>query len=92
MGLISPNRERYFVYFDKVPRSRVVEKLWSFIFASGWAMKETDIIERKKSIINRLKDTFNIAQENGAGTYGNNPEDIERQFARQYTIGWDLEK
>ena len=90
MGLISPNRERYFVYFDKVPRSQVVEKLWSFIFASGWAMKETDVIERKKSIINRLKDTFNIAQENGAGTYGNNPTDIANQFSRQYTIGWDL--
>lgn len=90
MGLISPSYKRHFVYFDKVPRAQVIEKLWSFIFASGWAERESNEEDRKNSIVERLQYAFEIAQERGAGTYGEEPEKIKKQFSRQYTIGWDL--
>lgn len=90
MGLISPNNKRYFVYFDKVPRSQVIEKLWSLIFAAGWADQEENPLERKKMIVDRLKTTFDVAQKKGSGSYGDDSSTVNDQFSRQYTMGWDL--
>lgn len=92
MGLISPQHKKKYIYFDKVPRSRVIEKLWSLIIASGWVSKEENLNEdeRKKKISERLIDTFNVAQKEGARTYGEDESKLISQFNRQYTIGWDL--
>jgi 5-methylcytosine-specific restriction protein B len=92
MGLISPKNKKKYIYFDKVPRVQVMEKLWSLIIASGWVSRETNISksDRRKRISERLKDTFNIAQEDGARTYGQDETKLNDQFQKQYTIGWDL--
>lgn len=90
MGLISPTKIRNFVYMDKVPRSQVAQKLWALILSSGWAEKNSNSSStRREQIKHKLKDFFEIAQQDGASTYGEDPENIDQQFSRQYTIGFD---
>nr|WP_263314758.1 AAA family ATPase [Mammaliicoccus sp. Marseille-Q6498] len=86
MGLISPKKEKNYIYFDKIPRKQILQKFWSLVLASGWAESAENFEEKREIIQNKLKDFFDIAQENGASTYGN---DVKTQFQKQYTMGFD---
>lgn len=86
MGLISPNKEKHYIYFDKIPRKQILQKFWSLVLASGWASLEKDLPDKRSKIQVKLKDFFEIAQKDGSTTYGDN---INVQFQKQYTMGFD---
>lgn len=87
MSLISPNKEKRYIYFDKINRTQILQQLWSLIFASGWANKEDKIEERKEIIKYKLKDSYQIVYE--SKKYGGKNDNIDNQFHNQYTLGFD---
>lgn len=90
MGLADRNSS--LPQFDKVPRTHQAEILLSMIYATHWEwLNHPDNEEnRKRGIESRLKPLYDIFKKKGAGTYGNHPDNISRQFSRQYTIGHDM--
>lgn len=101
MGLI--DKDKNFTNFDKLIRTNQGEALLAHIFSTYWEwfideaskLREKDIDDnenkkiRKMRIKHRLKPLYDIFKGN-AGSYGEDPEKIDRQYDSQYTIGNDM--
>ncbi|RXK18337.1 McrB family protein [Macrococcus sp. DPC7161] len=87
MGLIGKEDKKY-LYFDRVARTQINEKLLSFIMASAWTELDNES-DKKMVISDKIKYYFEMNQKKGKGSYGND-ENTYKQFERQYTIGLEV--
>lgn len=73
--------------FDALIRTNKDDSLMSFIKAS-YNVKESE--NRKELIAKKLKETYDLFKEKGAGTYGNGGRDLMDQFESHYTMGYEM--
>lgn len=73
--------------FDALIRTNKDDSLMAFIKAS-YNIKETN--NRKELIAHKLKMTYDLYKEKGAGTYGSGERDIIDQFESHYTLGYEM--